>query len=183
MMEILILNGSPRLDGNTRTALDAVIKGIKENITGSNVELIHVAREKLSGCINCNACQNNGGQCVMPDDSAALMEKLCKADAVIFGSPVYWWGISSQLKMFVDKMYSKMETLPNQKKKIGLVITGGSDLSDPQYRIIRDQFVCICDYLGWNFAFTESASTPDRTSLESDPDTCRKFALLWKNLA
>jgi len=182
-MEILILNGSPRLDGNTITALDAVMKGIKENMPDSNVDLVHVAREKLSGCINCNACQDNGGQCVMPDQSAALMEKLCKADAVIWGTPVYWWGISSQLKMFIDKMYSKIEVLSQQEKKIGLVITGGSDLSNPQYRIIRDQFGCICEYLGWNFVFVESTSTPERTSLSSAPDVCRKFTMLWKKLA
>ena len=181
-MKILVLNGSPRLDGNTITALDEVMKGIKENMPDSDVDLVHVAREKLSGCINCNACQSNGGQCVMPDESAALMEKLCKADAVIFGTPVYWWGVSSQLKMFIDKMYSKMGVLPHQKKKIGLVIMGESDLSNPQYRIIRDQFGCICEYLSWDFAFVESASTPERTSLSSDPDVCRKFALLWKKL-
>jgi len=182
-MEILILNGSPRLNGNTRTALEEVIKGIRENTTGNNIELVHVAREKLSGCINCDSCQSNGGQCVMPDNSAAMMEKVCKADIVIFGSPVYWWGVSSQLKMFIDKMYSKMGTLPDQKKKIGLVITGQSDLSDPQYRIIGEQFACICNYLGWDLVFTEPASTPERTSLESDPGTRQKFALLWKKLA
>lgn len=182
-MKALVLNGSPRLDGNTMTALEAVIKGIKENMPETDVDLIHVAREKLSGCINCNACQGNGGQCVMPDDSAALMERLCKADAVIFGTPVYWWGVSSQLKMFIDKMYSKMEALPQQKKKIGLVITGGSDLSNPQYRIIRDQFGCICEYLGWDFVFVESASTPEQTSLRSSPAVCRKFTLLWTKLA
>jgi len=182
-MEILVLNGSPRLDGNTITALNALIGSIKENMPTSNVELIHVVQKKLSGCINCNACQENGGQCVMPDESAALMEKLCKADAVIFGTPVYWWGVSSQLKMVIDKMYSKMAVLPQQKKKIGLVVTGGSDLSDPQYRIIRDQFECICGYLGWNFVFMEAASTPEPTSLSSDPDACRKFSLLWEKLA
>jgi len=181
-MEILVFNGSPRLNGNTVTALNALIGGIKENMPASNVELIHVVQKKLSSCINCNACQENGGQCVMPDESAALMEKLCKADTVIFGTPVYWWGVSSQLKMVIDKMYSKMGVLPQQKKKIGLVITGGSDLSDPQYRIIRDQFECICGYLGWTLAFVEAASTPEQTSLSSDPGTCRKFALLWEKL-
>jgi multimeric flavodoxin WrbA len=181
-MKILVLNGSPRLDGNTITALEAVIKGIKENITPCDIELIHVAQRKLSGCLNCNACQDNGGQCATPDESAALMEALCGADAVIFGSPVYWWGISSQLKMFIDKMYSRLEGFMEQKKKIGLVITGGSDLSDPQYRIIGEQFACICGYLGWDLVFTESASTSEQTSLASDQDTCRKFALLWQKL-
>ncbi|HVI43037.1 MAG TPA: flavodoxin family protein, partial [Anaerovoracaceae bacterium] len=123
-MKILILNGSPRLNGNTRTALNEISQSIRSNITGVEVELIDVTKHKLSGCTNCDSCRRNGGKCVLPDDSAKIIQKIYDSEVVILGTPVYYWGISAQLKMVVDKLYSKDDQFRQQKKKLGLVTVG-----------------------------------------------------------
>lgn len=150
-MNILILNGSPRHHGNTHAALQTM-KGILEE--GNIVEVLDVCNLKLSGCCACDSCKRNGGHCVCPDESDAVIQKIVQADAVIFGTPVYWWGMSAQLKMVVDKFYSQDSQFKTMKKKIGLVVTGANGLDNPQYRLIDEQFRCIAEYLHWDMAFS-----------------------------
>lgn len=181
-MKVLVLNGSPRMKGNTREALNQIIDGIKKNIRGAEVELVDIAKIKLSGCINCDGCRRNGGNCILSDDSAELINKVSAADIVIFGTPVYWWGISAQLKMAIDKFYSKSSEFHQQKKQIGIVAVGAAELEDPEYRIIEEQFKCICDFLGWNMAFYEGISAADEGDVLKDNKEIEKLSMLWKAL-
>ena len=89
-----------------------------------------------------------------PDESDAVIRKIAEADAVIFGTHVYWWGMSAQLKMVVDKFYSQDSQFKTMKKKIGVVVTGANGLDNPQYRLIDEQFRCIAEYLRWDMAFS-----------------------------
>ncbi len=181
-MNILIFNGSPRLQGNTKTALLEIKKSIIQNIPNASVELIDVATKKLSGCMNCDACKRNAGICITEDDSANLVEKVSLADIVILGTPVYWWGISSQLKMLIDKFYSKSKTFPSQNKKIGVVAVGGAVLQDRQYGLIQEQFQCICDYLKWDFVFYHPISAYELNKVANDDEAVKKLSQLWKTL-
>ncbi|OQA87308.1 MAG: putative NAD(P)H-dependent FMN-containing oxidoreductase YwqN [Lentisphaerae bacterium ADurb.Bin242] len=181
-MKILILNGSPRLDGNTRTALHEIEKGIRANKSGAEVEFIDVACRKLSPCIACDGCKENGGSCVIPDESSALVQKVFEADVVIFGTPVYWWGVSAQLKMLIDKFYSKDTVFKEQKKRIGLVIVGAAGPENKEYELIRGQFQCICDYLGWNLLFTESISAWNVGDLAKNTQKMTELGDIWKKL-
>ena len=72
-----------------------------------------------------------------PDESDAVIRKIAEADAVIFGTPVYWWGMSAQLKMVVDKFYSQDSQFKTMKKKIGVVVTGANGLDNQM--CIRDR--------------------------------------------
>lgn len=164
-MNILILNGSPRYQGNTHTALQ-MIKTVAED--GNNVEILDVCNLKLSGCCACDGCKSNGGHCVCSDESDAVIQKIVKADAVIFGTPVYWWGMSAQLKMVVDKFYSQDSQFKTMNKKIGVVVVGANDLENPQYRLIHDQFHCIAEYLNWNLAFSLSFSAYEAGEISRD---------------
>lgn len=154
-MRILLLNGSPRLHGNTHSALQAMKEYLEEQNT---VEYLDVCTLNLSGCHACDGCQKNGGHCVCPDESDAVIQKIVQSDAVIFGTPVYWWGMSAQLKMVVDKFYSQDSQFKTMGKKIGVVAIGANDLQNPQYRLIHDQFCCIAEYLHWELAFSLSFS-------------------------
>ena len=99
---ILIVNGSPRMQGNTRKILKTLENSIQENMQ-ANVEFIDICKHPLQGCINCDSCRKNGGKCVHDDDTNLLMEKVLASDVIVFGSPVYWMGITAQLKLFIDK--------------------------------------------------------------------------------
>lgn len=150
-MKILILNGSPRLHGNTSSLVRAMDSMLAQE---HSVELLDICTMQLSGCVACDACKANGGHCICPDESDAVIRKIAEADAVIFGTPVYWWGMTAQLKMVVDKFYSQDSQFKTMKKKIGVVVTGANDLTNPQYRLIDEQFRCIAEYLHWDMAFS-----------------------------
>lgn len=151
-MNILILNGSPRMSGNTRTLLNVMKEQLEQKHT---VELVDVCRQKLSGCVACDSCKSNGGHCVQPDDSDVLVQKILAADLVVFGTPVYWWGMSAQMKMVVDKLYSIQKKEP---KKVGVIAVGASGVDNIQYRLIKEQFACIAEHMKWETAFSLSFS-------------------------
>lgn len=181
-MKVLIYNGSPRQGGNTKTAVTKIAEGFA-NWPGAQVEVVDVAKKNLKGCINCDGCFKNDGNCVLPDDGADLMRQMEEAEGLIFASPVYWWGVSAQLKALIDKMYSKDARFHQQKKRVGVVAAGHHETTDRQYGLIRDQFACICDYLGWDLVFSESLSTPSKTSLAENPQKLDELAQLWRKFA
>ena len=177
-MNVLILNGSPRKNGNTSNALRAIEDGLKSRHT---VESLNVYDFTFRPCRNCDACKRNGGNCIQADDTVPVISKVAAADLVIFGSPVYWWGISAQLKDVVDKFYSRDDasdgTKPTlrTKKKIGIVACGADALSNPEYKLISDQFHCIANVLGWEVVLDEAISAAAAGDLAKD--TARLAAL------
>lgn len=181
-MKILFVNGSPRLSGNTRTALDEIAQGVRSNIPEAELDIIDVTKYKLSGCVNCDSCMKNGGSCVQPDDSTEVIQKVYDADAVILGTPVYYWGVTAQMKMFVDKFYCKDAQFREQKKKLGVVAVGAADLDDREYGLIREQFDCICDYLGWDLIFSHSVSAFEEGDLAGDSAKLQELNALWKSI-
>lgn len=180
-MKVLILNGSPRLRGNTSYALRALAEGIEAN-TAHEVELIDVAKLNLAGCTACGACKKNGGICILPDDGNMLIEKVYAADAVIFGSPVYWWGISAQLKCAVDRFYAKSGPFKKLSKKVGLVAVGAGEVTNIQHELIRGQFACICEHLNWDLTFSLAFSASGPDELRASEEAAAELAEVWKRL-
>lgn len=149
-MGILLINGSPRKNGNTHL----LAKEIFSNLEGA--ELINVCEYNIKGCLGCEACRNNGNICVIKDDGKYLTDKIKENDTIIFLSPMYWWGITSQLKSLIDRMYVD-DYLKNKKKKnIGIISIGADDLEDKEYEIVKIQFESMCHYFDWNFSLNHS---------------------------
>ena len=166
MRNVLLLNGSPRRKGNTRLVLQKMAALLEEIYT---VELLDLCSLNLSGCSACDGCQKNGGHCVCQDDSDAVIQKVVQADVVLFGTPVYWWGMSAQLKMAIDKFYSQDGAFQTKKKTMGVVAVGASELENPQYRLIREQFACIAEHLHWDLAFSLSFSAYEPGEIANTP--------------
>lgn len=145
-MKILVLNGSPR-KGNSVAAIHAFMEGAAKK---HEVEVVDTYQLKVSPCMGCGACECYKG-CVAKDDSNAIVDKMVAADMIVFVSPVYWWGITAQLKLVIDKAYCKGVLLKN--KKVGVIVVGGSPVGSEQYDLIRGQFGCISKYLGWDIVF------------------------------
>ena len=162
-MNILILNGSPR-KGNSVTAINAFTEGAKAS---HNVEIVDTYKLNVSPCMGCNACESYKG-CVATDDSNMIVDKLVAADMVVFASPVYWWGITAQMKMVIDKCYCKGAQLKN--KKVGVIIVGGAATEDEQYQLIRKQFGCISKYLGWDIVFHKDYSASGKDDLSANTE-------------
>ena len=100
-MNILIISGSPRKGGNTELLADAFAKGAAEH---HHVEIVSVRDYKVNPCVGCNACFKTNGICAQKDDMVIIYEKMNQADMLVIASPVYFYGISAQLKFHIKKM-------------------------------------------------------------------------------
>jgi len=133
-MKVLILQGSPRRGGNTETLCDhmgRVMEGL-----GHQVATIHLATSRVAGCTACAACQKVADTpgCPLPDDMQTIYGSVLLAEAVILATPVYCWGMASQLKAPVDRFFAfcKFNHLKDgrfislvERKRVALVVTAG----------------------------------------------------------
>ena len=179
-MKILLLNGSPRR-GNTYTALE-VLKRSFANIPNAEVSQIDTNKVEVASCIACEYCKKHG-KCFVKDDTNAVIDAIVSADVLIFATPVYWWGISSQLKAIIDKFYSRQQTLLTQKKKLGSIVSGQLSTDNAQYAIILKQSECICDYLGWDYLFCKTYSVYEKDDMKKNETALSELGQLWKKIA
>ncbi len=104
MKKVLILEGSPRPNGNSCILSGEFARGAEE--AGCNVEKIQLSRKKLSGCLGCNACYRNGGTCVQKDDMEEIRAKMLEADVIVLASPIYFYSMTAQMKTLIDRTYA-----------------------------------------------------------------------------
>jgi multimeric flavodoxin WrbA len=99
-MKILGIMGSPRIKGNCDILLDQVLKGAQNQ--GAEIEKIIIDKLKISGCKEYYGCFKDGN-CVIRDDMDTVYPKLLNADRIVVVSPIFFYGISSQLKAVIDR--------------------------------------------------------------------------------
>ncbi len=109
MKKVLLLSGSPRLHGNSSLLCDAFAEGAKE--AGFETEKINVSKKKVAGCLGCNACYRNGGNCVQKDDMEEIRSKMLEADVIVLASPIYFYSMSAQMKAVIDRTYAFYQQL------------------------------------------------------------------------
>ncbi|OQY49987.1 MAG: NADPH-dependent FMN reductase [Desulfobacteraceae bacterium 4572_89] len=105
-MKIILLQGSARKKGNTAKVLGWVEEEF--STLGHEVESIYLASKKLKGCLGCAKCKEKPDEigCIQKDDIPNILEKMVQAQAVVFASPLYFWGVTAQLKAVIDRTYS-----------------------------------------------------------------------------
>ena len=99
-MKVLGIMGSPRRQSNTEILLDKALEGARE--AGAEVEKVLVSKLKISPCLEIYACRKDGN-CAIKDDMQLLYKKLLEADHVIFASPMFFYGVTSQAKAIIDR--------------------------------------------------------------------------------
>ena len=97
-MKILGIVGSPRKGGNTEILVEEALTATRE--AGAQTEVILLADKNIAGCDGCSSCFETGA-CKIKDD----MQSIYQADAIIFGSPVYFGGVTAQAKALIDRTY------------------------------------------------------------------------------
>jgi multimeric flavodoxin WrbA len=125
---ILILKGSPREHGNSNTLADRVAKGA--SAAGAEVESLMLHHMDIRPCDACDTCQETG-VCVIQDDMQKIYPLLEKADAIVIASPVYWFTLSAQTKLCIDRWYALESGQGNalRGKQVGILMTyGDTDL-------------------------------------------------------
>lgn len=105
-MKVLGFNGSPRKQWNTATLLNKALEGAV--LQGAETELIHLYDLDFKGCLSCFACKTKGGKsygkCAVDDDIAPILKKIEEADAIIFGSPIYFGSVSGEMRSFMERL-------------------------------------------------------------------------------
>lgn len=101
--KVLGISGSPRSDGNTELLIREFLRGAKAN--GYETELFILSKLRISPCTSCDSCKKDG-ECIIDDDMQLMYKKLLEADFIVFASPVYFGGVSAQLKAFIDRCQS-----------------------------------------------------------------------------
>ena len=102
-MKVLMINGSPKDNGNTATAL-AEMRAIFEK-EGIEVEYVHVGNKLIHGCVGCGTCYKSG-KCVIDDDMVnEIAPKLMECDGMVIGSPVYYAAANGALVAFLNRLF------------------------------------------------------------------------------
>lgn len=101
-MKVLMINGSPRAEGNTYVALREMEKIFKEE--GIETEILHVGGKDIRGCIACGSCAKNG-KCVFDDMVNEAAPKFAECDGLVVGSPVYYASANATLIAFLDRLF------------------------------------------------------------------------------
>lgn len=175
-MKIVILNGSAR-KGNTYACIQAFAEGAKN---GNVIEIIETDKVNVSPCKGCGACGCTKG-CVAQDDSNAVVDQIVSADLIVFASPIYWWGLTAQLKTVIDKCYCKAAYLKN--KKVGLVLCAGAPTDDVEYELIRKQFAEMCEYLSWDMEFFKPFYAMEKDALVNNPEALNEMKVLGEQFS
>ena len=127
--KILILKSSPRIHGNSNTLAERAAAGARD--MGADVKVFNLHDMDIRPCDACNECRETGGVCVIGDEMQALYPRLREADAIVLASPIYWFTMSAQLKVCIDRWYALQTPDGNELrgKQFGIVLTyGDSDL-------------------------------------------------------
>lgn len=104
-MKVLLINGSPRRNGNTFTALSEVANQLVEQ--GIETEIVWVGNKAVRGCIACGKCKENGdNRCVFGDEDICneVIAKMADSDAIVIGAPVYWGQPAAQAQAIQQRM-------------------------------------------------------------------------------
>jgi len=100
MLKVVGIYGSPRKGGNTDLLLDSALKGCQEH--GDDIKKVYVRDLDIGGCTGCDGCAKTG-ICVIKDDMQDIYALLDDADIIILSSPIFFYGVTSQVKALIDR--------------------------------------------------------------------------------
>ena len=101
-MKVLLINGSPRENGCTYTALREVADTLEKN--GIETEILQLGKRPVQGCLVCGLCRKTG-ICAIDDAVNDIIDELDEIDGIIVGSPVYYAGVSGQITSLLDRLF------------------------------------------------------------------------------
>jgi multimeric flavodoxin WrbA len=129
-MKVMGIMGSPRIKGNTDLLLDEALKGAQS--LGAEVEKIVVDKLKIAPCREYYGCLRDGN-CVIRDDMDDIYPKLLSADTIIVASPIFFYGLTGQLKALIDRCqalwarrYVLKQELPDSTRKGAFIAVGAT---------------------------------------------------------
>ncbi len=170
-MKITVLNGSPRVGGNTETMAREFCRGAEE--AGHQTEILAVGRMDIHGCLGCKYCFAHDGICVQKDDMQKVLDSIDQADMVVFASPIYWFDVTAQMKTVVDRMYARGR-VGFHFNKTALLLNSGAD---HVYDAAIAQYKMMHNYLKWeDKGILTVPNMTDKDSMKSAPGLAEVYA-------
>lgn len=167
-MKIVVLNGSPRVKGNTAAMVTAFSETAQA--AGHEVKVFALGRTKVNGCLACEYCHTKGnGTCIQKDDMPPILQAINEADALIVASPIYYFTLSAQTQSVIQRTYAIGR--PANLKKAGLLL---SSESPNVYAPSIAQFQSILSYWGVNYVGDVTAHGQENKS-EATLAACREL--------
>ncbi len=139
-----------------------------------NAEIIYARDVKASPCRACGWCKGKGnGECVQKDGMSDVLSRIRKADALAVFSPVYWWQLTAQAKIIIDRLYAMTDEEWNGKL-LTVVVNGAAEDDDREFAILREQFEEMAHYIKADLRFL-GVGTTDDAAFEKAAEKVRKL--------
>lgn len=184
-MKVLILNGSPRKDGNTAAALREVAAILNEE--GIDTRTIDVGKMDIRGCLACNWCHEHG-KCVIDDPVNEIARLLEEADGLVLGSPVYYASANGTLISLLDRLFHS--TSFDKTMKVGAAVAvarrGGCSATFDQlnkYFTISGMPVASSQYWNQVHGLVPGDAVKDGEGMQTMRTLARNMAFLIKSIA
>ena len=183
-MKVLLINGSPKVNGNTALSLREMEKVFAEN--GIETELIHIGHQAIRGCIACNQCRQKG-QCVFDDAVNEVAPKFAECDGMVVGSPVYYASANATVA-FLDRLFYSCRC--DRTMKVGAAVAvarrGGASATFDElnkYFTISGMPVASSQYWNSVHGMTPGEAAQDAEGLQTMRTLAANMSFLIKSIA
>lgn len=184
-MKVLLINGSPHIDGCTKRALQEVSDTL--NNEGIETEFVNVGNKDIRGCISCYSCYKNE-KCVFDDLVNEVASKFAEADGLVVGSPVYYSSPNGTLISFLDRLFYSCRF--DKRMKVGAAVVscrrGGNTASFDvlnKYFTINQMPIASSRYWNMVHGFTKEDVEKDLEGLQTMRVLARNMAFLIKSIS
>jgi len=130
MKEVVLFNGSPRMDGNIATLINTIAKGVEDN--GASAKIYTLFKMKFMACQSCFSCRLND-DCAIHDELHEALQRVKTAHAIVVGSPIYMMQMTGPVKNMYDRFFPLTD--PSYKPRFGpkkMLTVYSQGMEDPQ---------------------------------------------------
>jgi len=184
-MKVLLINGSPRVNGNTAAALEEMVRIFHRE--GVETEVMHIGQRPIRGCIACQGCAKTG-KCAFPDAVNEAAAKFEAADGLVVGSPVYYAGANATLTAFLTRLF--YSTRFDKRMKVGAAVVaarrgGLSSTFDELNKFFTISGMPVASSKYWNsiHGCAPGEAAEDAEGLQVMRTLARNMAFLMKSIA
>lgn len=184
-MKVLLINASPRPDGNTGLSLNEMKKIFEEQ--GIETETVHIGNKDVRGCIACNYCKTHG-KCVFNDIVNETAPKFADADGLVVGSPIYYANANGTAHSFLQRLFYSTPFDKTMKTGAAVVCArrGGasaafSDLN--KYFTMNNMPVASSQYWNMSYGLEHGEAAQDGEGMQTMRTLARNMAFLMKSIA
>ncbi|MCL1794472.1 MAG: flavodoxin family protein [Oscillospiraceae bacterium] len=181
MIKVLAVNGSPRPEGNTAHMLGTVLDICEA--AGFETEMYQAGGRIVKGCMACGGCRRNPGKCVTGDWINEVYQKMLAADAIILGSPTYFYDLTPELKSVIDRCgFMAAHAGKSLSRKVGAAVTAVRRAGGVHTLESIQNFFFINDMIAVGSTYVNMSLSLDFGDYEKDPEGVGTIKRLGENI-